>query len=197
MDFPRRSSGYFVPYTKKEAIKELLSDGRINKITSTKKGMQIITNDINPHCNGKFKKIYLAPIGQYIISIINYNGFKITIKNSLGDIKVLEGTGWDGTKFHHFHISSAFTRGICWGSVTNDIGSIKYQKDYYYGVKYCLDLIQDGNYDSDLGGDLCYMIMIIFQMRWCKLHNKPRLYDKLNKILTKHTPNWKSMVKDE
>ena len=43
----------------------------------------------------------------------------------------------------HYHISSMGS--ICWGNAENEVSTIRDNKDWFWLVKRCLDLLEDGN----------------------------------------------------
>ena len=148
MQFLKKRNKYKVMYNKEQAIKMLLKDKRIAKVKNYKYGLRVITNPMIPKSHNIS---YQYPIGSYTISL--FDSFDNNIK-----IDIIRN---EGTLFNNilaFHIRNSFTGKICWGTLGEEIGILKNNKDYFWIIKRCLDLIEDGD-DNKISTTFTQIIM--------------------------------------
>lgn len=174
MKFIKRSDNYQVGIKKQQAIKELREDSRVKSITVHRNiGLYILTNPIIPKITIPYKRkilfyddnYFLCPIGTFEIAIKEYpKNLVICIKR----IPVWELDDYTQTP----HISDNDGSDICWGSIEDEAQQACKNKDWFWTVKLCLDLIEDGNYDSDIGG--WHEVMIGMQIDYAKRNIKDK-----------------------
>lgn len=140
MEFCKKSQVYTLMYNKTKGIGLLKQDKRVKRVVSGKDYLKIFTNPITPkfmYDKNKLKNFYLCPVGEYEITITKHISF-------LGvDINRLDNIPFYGN--HHVHICDKWSPKICWGSAENEVDEIKFQKDWYWLAKRCLDLLEDGD----------------------------------------------------
>lgn len=132
MKFHKKRRDYFKEHSKRKAIKELKQDPRIKKIQNRINSLIVETKPITP-TTWLDKRFAYGPIGEYTITI----NFRKRRKISIGRKQKKFIVGRDHTHFMDEE------EGQCWGEVCDEIDTIIRNKDWYWTVKYCLELLQD------------------------------------------------------
>jgi hypothetical protein len=175
MNFLTKREEYKTVYNKKQAIQQLKNDERIKKIKTLKEGLIVYTKPIYPKSKQKkFNKIYDYPIGTYKITLgkCPYHTTSISVER-------LEGCT-PTEKWQHIHINEAWMSDVCWGNISERIMIMKKYKDYYWIIKTCLDLLEDGEQDEGLCIKDIYHIFIGLQVTYEKQHkNRADIIKKL------------------
>lgn len=172
MKFKKRSDDYQVGIKKQQAIKELREDIRVASIKVHRKGLYILTNPITPKITIKnnrrisfYNNYFLCPIGTFEIAIKEFGrDLEMRIKR----IPVWEVDDYTQTP----HISGDDGDDICWGSIEDELQQASKNKDWFWAVKLCLDLIEDGNYDGDISG--WHEVMTGMQIDYAKRNIKDK-----------------------
>ena len=92
------------------------------------------------------KGLILAPIGKYKIYLTHHKNRKYI------SINILRDGGDIDDNIHHIHSIYGCDDNICWGNAYVEIEIIKRNKDWYWTVVYCLDLLED--FEDDTYGEL-------------------------------------------
>ena len=186
MQFLKKSRGYIVQYDRKETVKELENDKRVESVEVTPQTMIIRTNPIKPAVVASYcKSILLKPVGRYVITLKALKT-KISI-----DIKRVEGAIMD--EWHHPHINLKWST-ICWGSAEDDMYYIQANKDWYWAARKCLELLDDFD---DVGLDVELVELLgLAQLQYGKGKKfKEKLRKKANSLLNRK--HWDSDVFDD
>ena len=173
MEFLKKRNDYIVMYSKQQAVKLLRADKRVKKVEVTDKKMYIYTHPITPIVTREdYKGSFLCPIGIYKITISSCSKYI--------DCKIKRENWYRG--MHHYHIKDGWSGdGICWGSADNEVDIIKDNKDWFWLVKRCLDLLEDGNPESG-ETEKWYDDMYDLMINYAKGKKNRKLADKLKKI---------------
>jgi len=184
MIFARRNvNRYKRMYNKKQAVELLKRDKRTKKVGDKIRKLTVYTNPIVPKCTD-VKNIFIYPIGRFKIEIKETVKYLSTLIERVNGPFNPEYT--DGSGFTHFHIRPSWSnRGICWGSADEEVENIQYNKDWFWLVKRCLDLLEDGNPENGHENSFYYS-MIGLQIKTAREDKNKEALFRLRKILRRY-----------
>ena len=148
MIFARKRNEYKVEYTKAQAKKLLLQDERIDKITMGIIKMIVVTKPFIPK-GFEGDSIFIYPVGTYKITLtkmISKIGIKIVRMEGYVQHTPGGNKEWYTPHINRYYYSEHGENGICWGSILEEMRIMQENKDWYWIVKRCLELINDFSY---------------------------------------------------
>lgn len=185
MNFQRRSENYTVIFNRRQAIEELKRDIRVEEIIDNGKSLKIVTKPIllkkERRCRDDF---YQCPIGRYTISITS-----TPIRHQLNCqiIRCENYVYFSGNTYYHLHLN-ADAGTICWGDSDYETYKMKLNRDWYWLGKTCLDLLEDGGFETE-DTDMTYGIYGRLQIDYAFKHRLPGRYkikERLDKIIKRY-----------
>lgn len=194
MDFPRKSNTYTVQYSKQQSINYFEKyDPRVETIIKGYNQLVIQTVDIFPNYTSQYKDFFgdkLDKIGKYIITI------KKNKKTKQLDINIIHQKSPISYHFSHHHIGGYHNEKICWGNIEGDIQKIKEYCDWYYAIKYSLELIYDIHFDDNFNdSDWNYKLTGSLIMRNYLNTNQPEKYNEMKIIMNqKLREGWDNVI---
>jgi len=192
MRFLKKRKNHIKAFNKKQSMTELRKDRRVRRIVVKRTFTKVFTHPIIPKSAVKrHRKIYIAPIGTYVITIKNdthYKCLKADITREQGYVDEL----------YAIHIMGPFK--ICWGNQDHIVSKLRYKYDWYWYIIKCLDLLEQGEqelhteYDDDGGDDSevreLYASMLSLQLDYLKQVGPKKLLPLVQKKWDYYSNKW-------
>lgn len=183
----KKRKEYYKTYSKEQAAKMLREESCVKIVFETKDSLYIETKPITPIPKDKRnKKMFVCPIGTFSIKIEKYKKLE-SLK--MPDINRLQGPFVDyddygSNGWHTHHIFDGWNNKVCWGNVSELISKLRYNQDWYWLAKVCLEIITDGNPEPEYR-DIYDRVMLYLQYQYAIIKNNNQWKKKLQVLLKK------------